>query len=361
MSTLDPAALKANRNAHLDVLRACAIVAVMGFHILQNSARLPTGIYALAQLGKYGVDLFFVLSGWLIGGLYWEERKRFGNVQLLRFWQRRWLRTLPLYLLILPVAYLSVYVARRQSFDLAYLFFAQNYRDTMPFFLISWSLCVEEHFYLILPLLLPLILAARRPGVWLGALLLLSFSMRLMDPLVRYTDAFGYSITATHLRLEGLLFGVCLSYCAAFAPQFWQRTISYAKWLMWPAIFLFLALPWCGAHWQFYCGAGIAAVMSAALLAAGIQSNYCARWPAGVRSAVRHIALWSYGIYMTHALVLNVFTKAVFPRLSAAGIAPEWIYLPCFLLMLLVGFCCYRMIELPAMRLRERWCPRRES
>ncbi|MEI6078887.1 MAG: acyltransferase family protein [Verrucomicrobiota bacterium] len=86
---------KSSRNHHLDLLRALAIVLVVFCHLIQRSPKVCPSWTRFSDLGAYGVDLFFVLSGWLIGSLYWQELVRFGNVQIYRFWGRRWLRTIP--------------------------------------------------------------------------------------------------------------------------------------------------------------------------------------------------------------------------------------------------------------------------
>src|SRR5437867_2985585 len=125
---------QANRDCQLDLLRAVAILMVVAYHLIQTSPVRPPPTVRFWRAGEYGVDLFFVLSGWLIGGLYWKERARFGNVNLLRFWARRWLRTIPPYLAALAVAWLAVFFERRQPFDWGYLLFIQNYYPQMPYF-----------------------------------------------------------------------------------------------------------------------------------------------------------------------------------------------------------------------------------
>src|SRR5437867_3597405 len=88
----------ATRDANLDLLRAAAISMVVTYHVIQMSPVPQPRLMRLAVFGQYGVDLFFVLSGWLIGRLYWKEHARFGDVELVRFWSRRWLRTIRRYL-----------------------------------------------------------------------------------------------------------------------------------------------------------------------------------------------------------------------------------------------------------------------
>jgi len=122
------------RDANLDLLRSIAIALVLLHHVSQYIITLPVSVHAFTRLGAYGVDLFFVLSGFLIGSLYFRELQQTGRVALLRFWGRRWLRTLPLYYFALLLAYVSVFVARGEPFNPAYLLFGQNYLKTLPFF-----------------------------------------------------------------------------------------------------------------------------------------------------------------------------------------------------------------------------------
>src|SRR5689334_11843153 len=140
----------------LDILRAAAILFVLQIHSLRFiAAHTDTYYYWLYILD--GVDLFFVLSGFLIGGILLRTINKNGlDWQALRsFWIRRWFRTLPNYFLLL-IALLAGY---RYVFDefppktLQFFVFLQNFADPHPrFFPESWSLAVEEWFYIIIPL-----------------------------------------------------------------------------------------------------------------------------------------------------------------------------------------------------------------
>jgi len=108
-----------DRVDNLDLIRACAILFVLLYH----SVQMATGTAGFAAFGEFGVDLFFVLSGYLIGGLYWREHQQFGSVARLRFIARRALRTMPPYFVAMAIAYMAVRLYRDESFDFRYLFF----------------------------------------------------------------------------------------------------------------------------------------------------------------------------------------------------------------------------------------------
>src|SRR5438874_883596 len=139
-----------SRNQSLDVLRGIAVLMVIFSHyFLTWDLGSTVGIV----LGR-GVDLFFVLSGYLISGLLFEDFKRTGTINLRRFWIRRGLKIYPAFYAMLGF---TVIVFRFHAHGFppgmwSELFFVQSY--IAPIWPHTWSLAVEEHFYVALPLLL---------------------------------------------------------------------------------------------------------------------------------------------------------------------------------------------------------------
>jgi len=115
------------RDPYLDFLRALAIILVLVHHVSQQWPVPLPWLTKFTHHGAIGVDLFFALSGFLIGGIFWREVHANGRVNLWRFWSRRWLRTLPPYLAGLGLAWAAVFVYRSEPFNLGYLLFLQNY------------------------------------------------------------------------------------------------------------------------------------------------------------------------------------------------------------------------------------------
>ncbi|HEY4761254.1 MAG TPA: acyltransferase [Thermoguttaceae bacterium] len=169
----------------LDVIRAVAILLVLGRHACWPSTSGPIGYWA--ENGWLGVDLFFVLSGFLVSGLL------FKNPSPLVFYYRRGFKIYPSYwALLLVTAFITNVPATQYITD--FLFF-QSY--TEPIWAHTWSLAVEEHFYFILPLFL-------LTGFYLGAGMLISalvcggITVNTITKSLGYVGVFSYSIYLWH-------------------------------------------------------------------------------------------------------------------------------------------------------------------
>jgi len=193
------------RNQSLDVLRGIAVLMVTGHHF---------GYYKIwERFGGMGVDLFFVLSGYLISGLLFAEYKRTGTINCTRFLVRRGFKIYPAYfvmvLVFLPFTFRSVTWA---DFTLMGAYFPVLWGH-------GWTLSVEEHFYFALPLVL--MISARifrsRNFDWIP------FAMPplcLICLALRYRYAVNHSvlhgIAQTHLRIDSLFAGVTLGWFQHF-------------------------------------------------------------------------------------------------------------------------------------------------
>lgn len=221
----------------LDVMRAIAILLVVFDHsgglLLKNWPEFPR----LPFLD--GVDLFFVLSGYLVGGILLRYCTR-GDLPLtLRFadfWQRRWLRTLPNYYLFLGLNIVLVHYGLAKGMlnanAMAYAVFLQNMSVPLDlFFWESWSLAVEEWFYLALPLLLLLMgaITGRRVRVFfpLAALVLI-----VIPAIARWWTASGltdlhtvelYVRKMVPTRLDTIGMGVMAAWVHSGFPTVWRR------------------------------------------------------------------------------------------------------------------------------------------
>ncbi len=179
-----------------------------------------------ARGGWIGVDLFFVLSGFLVSGLLFREYQRCGTVSVSRFLIRRGLKIYPAFYFFLALTTLRVVLAHGLAALpvralISEALFIQNYGPALWWH--TWSLAVEEHFYLGSALLIHLLTRRARgnedpyrsmPVIFLAvaaASLAARFLCGLQSPFAYSTHLFP-----THLRLDGLMFGVCLSYLYHF-------------------------------------------------------------------------------------------------------------------------------------------------
>lgn len=341
------------RDEWIDVLRAFAIVSVAAYHVVQMSPEPMAAAWQLLQHGHLGVDLFFVISGWLIGTLYWREAGSAGQVDVWRFWQRRWWRTLPGYAIALALSWTAVSIARGEPFDWGYLFFAQNYYETLPFFLISWSLCVEEHFYLMMPILLWAARRARLPlpllFVCLGVLPML---LRWYGREAALGAGFGLPYTATHLRMEGLVLAFWASRWSVVGGERWIKLRDAARPLLLALVPATVwAFAWSPAS-RYVLSGTLIAVSFATMLLAGVGRVRLGR----INGLVHSVAIRSYSIYLTHALGIHVARQASL-RIDG-GSAVSYLAIVSALIIS-AGWMFHSVVEQPVLRLRERFAPNR--
>lgn len=220
-------AREAGQLAALDGLRALAVLLVIGDHF---SVTVWAGTHLggwwlqtpLIRYGWTGVDLFFVLSGFLIGGQLWRERMRSGTINLPRFFLRRGLRIWPLYFASLALMQFGAASVKPGWPDWALV---SNYFPTL--YARSWSLSTEEMFYLLVPLFVICVprLKTRTIALILVATLVLVDTSRVMT--FHSLMAAGVPSQEIALRLysyfhshnEGLLIGLLLSLLAVHAPR----------------------------------------------------------------------------------------------------------------------------------------------
>ena len=214
------------RNQSLDVLRAAAVLLVIARHYPYIS---------IMRIGWIGVDLFFALSGFLISGLLFTDLKLFGRIRLLRFYARRGMKIYPsFYFFLLTTALLFPRLFPSIRVEAVFL---QNYvkldafADTVWGHL--WSLAVEEHFYLILPLLLIALSRWRRlhfiPYISI-ALVIVCLILRIPYCAQQRSD----QVFETHLRADALFAGVMLGYFYYRHPD---ELIRCSRWYLLPLAF----------------------------------------------------------------------------------------------------------------------------
>jgi len=215
------------RNLGLDLLRIIAVLLVLGRHL-----QLPDAPHSLLLAwhtgGWVGVDLFFVLSGFLVSGILFKEYQRDQSVDLKRFLIRRGFKIYPAFYAMIGVTILvrlglgEAMPVRRIAGEL--LFF-QNYLGGL--WNHTWSLAVEEHFYIGIAILCLFLLRRNRQQVddsdpfrYIPAIFYATASLclllRLTTLLVFESYSYKWFLFSTHIRIDSLMFGVFLSYLWCF-------------------------------------------------------------------------------------------------------------------------------------------------
>ena len=341
------------RDSNLDLLRSAAILMVVVYHVAGRWPVALPRLTAFTQYGEYGVDLFFILSGWLIGGLLWREHEKFGDVEIVRFICRRALRTVPPYLVALTIFYLGVFLARHEPFDWGYLLFLQNYHSNISYFHISWSLCVEEHFYLVMPMI-ALAISTRIGRAHMLLLIPALFPMffRALAGDAFLAPEFGYYHTATHLRYEGLLLGVWASFLFQKHSSAWtllRRIAPLGLAFSLAAVVGAAALGGRGRYTFFY----LATAFTFLFLLVCVAGRK--PLPGASSRVVFWIASASYSIYLTHTLALDLALRAAGRSSSLAAFH----LLTVSGLIIVGGALFYSLVELPSLALRHRFMPGR--
>jgi peptidoglycan/LPS O-acetylase OafA/YrhL len=331
-----------SRNHSLDVLRALAVILVVNCHAASYLGN--SGYLSAFQLGGVGVDLFFVLSGWLLGQQLLRELHTTGQIDISRFWYRRWMRTLPAYYAVLALTFFWQ-VTLRSNWDLcwSYLVFGQNYATNFPYFTVSWSLCVEEHFYLVVAPLLVVVFRFR-PAAWLLPAIL------AIPTLCRYMGWYFHDTVETHVRYDECASGVVLAYCYEYKPWIWRWLcrLAPAACLGGLAAFCYNVLARLNPSWDV----GDLPITARCLIFASfvLLGNSSDFWKRRMRLPLcRYLAERSYAVYLLHpeALALMKHGKTLHPVLY---FALSWA------LTLVLAEILYRAVERPFMRARE-WFP----
>lgn len=223
----------------LDVMRAMAIIMVLSSHILWIYPQNSSMISQFFQLfGFLGVEAFFVLSGFLIGTIFYKLylKDNFSFKSTLYFLKRRWFRTLPNYYLFLILNVLVTFIIGYSINDLwKYLFFMQNFCSTMlPFYTESWSLSVEEFTYLLLPIsiLIGSFLFKNRSKKWTymaivtSLIVLLILNKFIYNQTTTNTTLMQWNVSLKAVviyRMDSILIGVLFSWMALNYQHFWEK------------------------------------------------------------------------------------------------------------------------------------------
>ncbi len=324
------------RNPSLDLLRGIAVLLVIMSHY---------PYFGWMTAGWFGVDLFFVLSGFLISGLLFKEIQETGTIRIGRFLMRRGFKIYPsFYLFIATTAVLWPMLRSHIAIESVFLqnyFVVDGHQFPSRGWAHLWSLAVEEHFYLGLPLAL-LMLARFGKLRWIPKLsmwlLALCFAYRLTCVLAR--DPFSAVLYRTQSRIDALLIGVAISYLYRFERDRFYR-ISRSPWL-------FASLPLLFVPAFALSGTMSVLSLSTILLANALGFGLLLIFAVSSNLRFKPVAFvgqHSYSIYLWHVVPLAYFaSKPVTAFRFGANM----------LLAVAMGIIMARIVEFPALKLRER-------
>lgn len=376
----------------LDVMRALAILIVVDAHATIALKAYYDGAFWHFLLPD-GVELFFVLSGFLIGGILirtYEKQGRFDGGLLVNFWTRRWFRTLPAYYLVLAgLVGLALLQAWRSGLHhtlppaptlVKYILFLQNFATyILAFFPETWSLAIEEWSYISLPLLLwglHTLLKNRwsHRHIILASILTIILGtnfLRLVIALQTPIDAGELGFRGIVLtRLDAISYGVLAAYVKHYFPARWTNArlgrqlgtiglvltglvafsssiyvigyyynwgfqaayVYYKRTLYFPAIGLSMALlmPYMD-NWR---------------TASGVWARF------GIARAITHVSLVSYSMYLLNLTPIMMNGLERIPTTSATvGWAKVIVF---WILVLISSTLLFKFFERPVTGLRER-------
>ena len=350
----------------LDLLRTISILYIIYLHGLVYISDYVDLKKLQAIVFFDGVTSFFVLSGFLIGGIIIRliSKNKFNTPSdILTFWKRRWFRTLPNYFLVLLYLWaFQLFIMKDTSpIDFRYLFFAQNLFYPHPFFFMeAWSLSVEEWFYLTTPITFYCIhhFFKKRPK---RSLLLLIAIFTLLPFILRLTmfsmnigtwDMDRYYRTIVAIRLDSLMYGVF----AAFIRFYYYDTFIKYKWQCLGVGLLMLVISKEFVHIPFLleCNYEGLAIMLVLPFLSEYKTSRIWIW----KTAVTHISVISYSMYLLHISVVVKFFIPVFEKYLhitvnslSTGLFICAVY---WTMTILLSYALYILFEKPMMDLRDR-------
>jgi peptidoglycan/LPS O-acetylase OafA/YrhL len=354
----------------LDHLRALAIIVVFFFHYFIVTRGQPQWLPNVASFGWTGVDLFFVLSGFLISSQLFYQIKQEQLISFRIFFIKRFFRIVPAFLVTVGIYYCFPAFRERESLPPLWkvLTFTQNLGlDVKDFgtFSHGWSLCVEEHFYLFLPAVLIFLQKSKlfAKSYWLLILLFLfGFVVRLYSfnylYLPKIEDDYSwmywhkYIYYPTYSRLDGLLVGVSIAVIYVFLPNFYGKISKYGN--------QFVLLGLCvltGAY--FLCEnqqTFNASIFGFPLIAFGFgflvlgaisPTSFLYGWKSEITT---FIAKLSFAIYLTHKGIIHL-TNNLFGKFD---IDSNLMLAICVITCILGAYLLHMTIEKPFMKLRNK-------
>lgn len=322
--------------------------------VLVHTPSLVARIAPLRMVGNalwLGVDLFMLISGWLLGGQLLRDAQA-KELRPGRFYVKRWMRTLPPYYAMLLVLYLfrPVTHAEIPAWQmLTHLLLVQNYVGP-NLYEVSWSLCVEEHFYLALPLVVWVIERRRK----LGTVLALVAALAVIAVAARWHYFSAHPSKEvplmTHMRSDGLFLGLLFAWIHLHRRDLWDRLGAIAALLL-PAGVLLTVLLMASVSppptpWGYI---GVATVGTWTLTPIFLAAVHERSWFSRVTfPGLQYLGELTYAVYLVHVAIPAAWLGGERGVTGPVGVLLR--------LALVIGFSMllHHVVERPALALRRR-------
>lgn len=358
----------------LDVVRAIAILLILCSHstILLFPESSSTIVKTIQFFGTIGVDIFFVLSGFLIGTILIRhiQNQQTSLKQFISFWIRRWLRTLPNYYLVLIVNIGLLYIFNSEIPKQIYkfFFFLQNFSSQQPdFFTESWSLTIEEFAYIIGPvILLALGLFFKKLNKW--SFLIMTCLVIVCITIHRFIFDVHLTKIPEHLswskilrkvviyRIDSIYYGFLGAFFAFYFTKSWKQL----KWLSFGfGVFLFVIIhlnifsnqlnP---DHFSTFFNIYYLPLVSISIL---LTFPVFSNWKKHVllTPLITKISLWSYSIYLINYSIVLLTIRQFIDIDQVSLIAKFSILVLYWILTFAFSYLLFTFFEYPLIKFRN--------
>lgn len=355
-------------------MRATAILMVLCSHVLWI---YPPGNGLLSQVftlfGFWGVELFFVLSGFLIGKILFHSyvEQDFTFQIAFRFLKRRWFRTLPIYFLVLLLNVVIALIIGLSLSDIGYyFFFFQNFATTMKsFFPESWSLSVEEFAYLLIPfalLLTSFLIQPKNKSKRFISVVLMLILVFVMSKIIYHFTTSNTTLEQWNIslkevviyRIDSILIGIAAAWLSLNYAEFWKR--NKTKFAFFGCVCIGLMYVGVGYFrilidsYPFFWNVLYLPITS---ITFALFLPFLSQWQAAPKwfsKPVTFVSVVSYSVYLLHySIVLQLLKYIIntthFSSLQLHGFTIGYLVLTFFL-----SFLLHKYYEKPMMNLRDK-------
>jgi peptidoglycan/LPS O-acetylase OafA/YrhL len=372
-----------NRYPSLHGLRVVAIISVVQWHVTwilwgEQNVPLDRAFVNFSTAIFFGMDLFFILSGFLIGSILFRSLERTGSQDLRRFYLRRILRTFPAYYVVLTILALAfpLTAAQRRHLPFEYSFltnFVSLDRDQVVMFW-GWSMALEEQFYVFVPALFFVLHRLRTNRLRIALLSALMLAALITRLVIYYRwrpwqdfVLYGAMYFRTHTRFDTLIAGILL----ALVHRQYRDVIG--KWLEHPRHRAMLALPALTCLWllmqnsmfgrehvqlmQIFSWGTFTSVMYLCALPLLLHSDgFIARFLSA--PFFRKYATLGYGIYLVHIPIIDYLVVPRVKMLHTQGVSLPLVWIGSLIITLglssLIAYVIHVLIEKPSLWLRHK-------